>query len=150
MSTTVDREVREDVAEVMVRYATGIDRREWALFRTCFIEDCEADYGQIGAWHGAEEITEWMRASHEPLGHTMHRITNQVVTSNGDGVSTRSYVDALVLAADNKSGTRAVGYYDDDLIRTGDGWKIARRRFTMVMLQLVPDGTVIDLHSAIE
>ena len=149
MSATVDREVREEVAEVLVRYATGIDRRDWALFRTCFAEDCEADYGPIGTWHGAEEITEWMRSSHEPLGHTLHRITNQAVTSNGEGVAARSYVDALVLSADNKSGSRAVGYYDDELIRTGGEWRIARRRFTMVMLQLVPDGTVIDLHSAI-
>ena len=36
-------------------------------------------------------------------------------------------------------------YYDDELVETGEGWKIARRRFTMVLLQLVPDGTVIDL-----
>jgi hypothetical protein len=27
---TVDREVRQDVADVLVRYATGIDRRDWA------------------------------------------------------------------------------------------------------------------------
>jgi 3-phenylpropionate/cinnamic acid dioxygenase small subunit len=145
----VDHDVREDVAQVLVRYATGINRRDWALFRMCFTQDSEADCGQTGVWHG-EEITAWMRSSHKPLGHTMHRITNQVVTSNGDGVAARSYVDAMVLSADNKSGTRAVGYYDDDLTRTAHGWKIARRRFTMVMLQLVPDGTVIDLHSVIE
>jgi len=45
---TVDRDVRADVADVLVRYATGIDQRDWALFRTCFTEDCEADYGGIG------------------------------------------------------------------------------------------------------
>ena len=39
------------------------------------------------------------------------------------------------MAADNLTGTRAAGYYDDELVRTGGGWKIARRRFTMVLLQ---------------
>jgi len=50
-------------------------------------------------------------------------------------------------AADNRTGSRATGYYDDELLETDDGWKIARRRFTMVLLQLVPDGTVIDVDA---
>jgi 3-phenylpropionate/cinnamic acid dioxygenase small subunit len=133
--SVVEREVREDVAEVLVRYATGIDRRDWALFRTCFTDDCEADYGDIGAWHGADAITDWMTRSHAPCGYTMHRITNQAVSPNGDGVAARSYVDALVMGSDNQTGVRAIGYYDDELERTEVGWKIARRRFTMVHLQ---------------
>jgi len=30
---TVDREVRQDVADVLVRYASGIDRRDWPITR---------------------------------------------------------------------------------------------------------------------
>ena len=37
--------------------------------------------------------------------------------------------------ADNRAGTRAVGYYDDELVHTARGWQIARRRFTMVLVQ---------------
>ena len=55
--TVVDREVRAAVTDVLVRYASGIDRRDWDLFRTCFTDDCEADYGEIGVWHGADVIT---------------------------------------------------------------------------------------------
>jgi len=50
-------------------------------------------------------------------------------------VVARSYVDAIVMAPDNRSGTRAVGYYDDELVCTEDGWRIARRRFTMVLVR---------------
>lgn len=132
----VDRDVRQDVADVLVRYATGIDRRDWALFRTCFTVDCVADYGSIGVWHGADAITEWMEQSHAECGHTMHRITNQAFSPSGDGVAARSYVDAIVMAADNQTGSRATGYYDDELVLTDEGWKIARRRFTMVLLQI--------------
>ena len=104
----VDREVRQDVAEVLVRYATGIDRRDWALFRTCFTDDCEADYGEIGVWHGVEEITDWMTVVHEACGPTLHRITNiAVVPGEGGGVTARSYVEALVLGPDNGAGVRA-------------------------------------------
>ena len=132
----VDREVREDVAEVLVRYATGIDRRDWTLFRSCFTDDCDADYGDIGRWHGADAITEWMKQVHAGLGHTLHRITNQAVSPSGDGVTARSYVDAIVMGPDDRTGTRAVGFYEDELVKTDAGWKIARRRFTMVLLQM--------------
>jgi 3-phenylpropionate/cinnamic acid dioxygenase small subunit len=139
----VDNTVRQEVAEVLVRYATGIDRRDWALFRTCFTGDCDADYGDIGHWHGVDEITDWMARTHEPCGYTLHRITNVAVgaVSAGDGgddrVTARSYVDALVLGADNRSGVRAAGFYDDELVRTDGEWRIARRQFTSVLVQPV-------------
>jgi 3-phenylpropionate/cinnamic acid dioxygenase small subunit len=134
----IDREVRQDVAEVLVRYATGIDRRDWVLFRTCFTDDCEADYGDIGVWLGGDEITAWMEQSHAPCGHTMHRITNVVVLPDRDGarVAARSYVDAVVMGPNNETGSRSIGYYDDELVPTDEGWRIARRRYTMVHLQL--------------
>jgi 3-phenylpropionate/cinnamic acid dioxygenase small subunit len=128
-----DRPVRDGVTEVLVRYASGIDRRDWTLFRTCFTDDCKADYGVIGTWHGVEEITEWMARSHEGCGHTLHRITNVAVEPDGDNrVRARCYVDALVMGPDDRGGVRANGFYDDELVRTDDGWRIARRRFTMV------------------
>ena len=129
---SVAREVRQDVADVLVRYATGIDRRDWDLFRTCFTDDCEADYGEIGVWHGVDEIADWMTVVHEACGHTLHRITNIVVSPATDGVTARSYVEALVLGPDNGAGVRATGFYDDDLVDTADGWRIARRTFTLV------------------
>ncbi|MCU1459313.1 MAG: polyketide cyclase [Actinomycetia bacterium] len=127
-----DRDQQVDVAEVLVRYATGIDRRDWALFRSCFTEDCEADYGDIGVWHGADSITRSMEELHAACGPTLHRITNPAITPNDHGVAVRSYVDAIVMDGENRSGTQAVGYYDDELVATDGGWKIARRRFTMV------------------
>jgi 3-phenylpropionate/cinnamic acid dioxygenase small subunit len=131
----VDREVRQDVADLLVRYASGIDRRDWKLLRSCFTDDCVADYGDIGRWNSGDEITEWMRTTHEPLGHTLHRITNQAVARDGTSYTARSYVDVIVLGPGNVGGAQAAGYYDDVVVQTEEGWKIARRRYTMVRLQ---------------
>ena len=60
MNAAIDSATRLDVAEVLVRYATGIDRRDWTLFRSCFTADCDIDYGDIGVWHGADAITAYM------------------------------------------------------------------------------------------
>jgi 3-phenylpropionate/cinnamic acid dioxygenase small subunit len=125
--------VHHGVSAALVRYASGIDRRDWDLFRSCFTPDCTIDYGEIGAWSGAEEITAFMVAVHENCGHTLHRISNVAVERLHDGVHARSYVDAVIMASDNRDGVRAIGFYDDRLVLSDrDGWQIARRVFTTV------------------
>jgi 3-phenylpropionate/cinnamic acid dioxygenase small subunit len=123
---------RQDISDLLIRYATGIDRRDWDLFRTVFTPDCQLDYGQIGVWDGVEAVTEFMDVVHAGLGYLMHRITNQVIDVRGDRAVTRCYVDAWIMAADNASGVNATGFYDDEIVRTDDGWRIARRKFTTV------------------
>jgi hypothetical protein len=65
MMRVVDRKVRQDVADVLVRYAAGIDRRDWKLLRSCFADEYVVDYGAIGRWTSGEAVTEWMRTTHD-------------------------------------------------------------------------------------
>ncbi|WNG90395.1 nuclear transport factor 2 family protein [Mycobacterium sp. ITM-2016-00317] len=133
-------EDRAQISDVLVRYATGIDSRDWPLFRTVFTEDCELDYGEIGTFVGADTVVQFMADTHQMAGHTLHRITNQAVDVDGDTATARAYVDALIMAPDNASGVNAVGFYDDELSRTDTGWRIRRRRFTVVLMRLVGSG----------
>ena len=132
-----EREERQDISELLLRYATGIDRRDWPLFRTVFTEDCELDYGEIGAWKGVDEVTDFMEQTHALLGQTMHRLSNMSITVDGDRGTARTYLDGLMMAPDNRIGVNAVGFYDDEIVRTDDGWRIARRRYTQVRLTTV-------------
>lgn len=128
---------RADITDTLVRYATGIDRRDWVAFRSCFTDDCVLDYGQIGTFDGVDAVTAFMEQSHAMAGHTMHRLSNIVIDLDGDRAVARTYVDGLILAADNTSGVNAVGFYDDELVRTEQGWRIARRTFTTVRITAV-------------
>lgn len=128
---------REDIIDVLTLYATGIDRRDWPLFRTAFTADCVLDYGDIGTWHGVDEVTAFMDQAHAMAGHTLHRLTNHAVTVNGATATARTYIDGLIMAADNASGVNAIGFYDDDLVLTPAGWRIARRVFTSVRVVAV-------------
>lgn len=130
-------EDRQEISDLAVRYATGIDRRDWGLFATVFTDDCVLDYGAIGRWDGVEAVTDFMRASHAMAGHTLHRISNQSVEFDGDHGRAQSYVDAYVMAPDNSSGVNAVGFYEDEVVRTEHGWRIARRTFTPVRVVAV-------------
>ncbi|MCV7075787.1 nuclear transport factor 2 family protein [Mycobacterium szulgai] len=128
---------RQDISDLLVRYATGIDQRDWPLFRTVFTADCELDYGEIGAWEGVDAVAEFMDKVHATPGHLLHRLSNQVITIDGDTAVARAYVDALIMMADNQTGVNGIGFYDDEIVRTPDGWRIARRRFTAVRVSTV-------------
>ncbi len=127
---------RDEIIDLTIRYATAIDTRQYRLLSTVFTVDAALDYGEVGRWTGAAEITEFMDLAHAGAAHTMHRMSNQAVTLNGDTATVRTYVDALILGADG-SGVNAIGFYDDDAVRTADGWRISRRTFTPVRLGMV-------------
>jgi 3-phenylpropionate/cinnamic acid dioxygenase small subunit len=137
---TAEATAKQDIAEVLVRYATGIDRRDWDLFRSCFASDCVADYGDIGTWESADAITDFMVTAHAGMGHTMHRISNIAidVEGGGDRAVARCYLDGMLMAADGGTGFNPVGFYDDELVKTLDGWRIAHRTFTMVTFRTLP------------
>lgn len=123
------------ISAILIAYGTSIDQRDWNRFRTCFSEDCVADFGSFGKWQGAVAITAYMKQAHADLGPTLHRITNIEIRRDDGRVSARAYVDALLMPM-NAGGPvhRGIGYYEDQLVRTGAGWKIARRQFVPVLI----------------
>ncbi len=135
----LDREMRDAVSDTLVRYATGIDSRDWPALRSCFTDDCDVDAGDIGHWHGGDEVVAWMARTHDPLGPTLHRITNIALEpADGGAVSARSYVHGVITTADRSSTIHAYGWYDDELVEAPGDWRIARRRFTPVTTETHP------------
>ncbi|OBF31283.1 polyketide cyclase [Mycobacterium sp. ACS1612] len=120
---------KEQIAEVLIRYATGIDSKDWPLLRRCWTEDVDVDYGEVGRYSGADAITDLMRQLHDAMGPTYHRLTNLTIAVDGDRATARSYVHAVLQAIpdDAASWVEALGHYDDELVRTADGWRISRR-----------------------
>lgn len=121
---------------LLLRYATALDTRDWTMLRSCFSEDVEADYASFGKWRGPREITEYMQRTHTDLGPTLRRMTNISAHMEGGEVCARSYIDAILTPG--KAGGlvhRGIGWFDDRLVRTSDGWKISRRTFTPVLLE---------------
>jgi hypothetical protein len=133
--TEVSGEARDAVTDVLVRYATGIDTRDWVLLRSCFTDDCDADYGDIGHWHGGDEITAWMAATHDPLGPSMHRVSNIALSRVEGEIRTRTYVHAMIVLPD-RSCVHAYGFYDDEFVLVSDDPRIGRRRYTHVTTEL--------------
>lgn len=140
MTTGDTRADQHDIAELLVRYTTGIDRRDWTVLRSCFTDDVVAEYEGVDTWHDADALATFMEEAHAAMGHSLHRLSNLAIEVDGDAATARCYVDALNLTPDGQSGIQTVGFYDDELVRTPNGWRIARRRFTPVLYQGIGSG----------
>ena len=127
-STVSDDE--RDIERLLLRYASAVDDRDWDMFRDCFTEEVDADYGDIGSWGSAGELTEFMVAAHAGFGTSHHMVTNVVVDLDGDAATSRCHVHAvLTLLEDPNRWFDTVGSYRDHLVRTPAGWRIAARTF---------------------
>ncbi|OBB45713.1 MULTISPECIES: nuclear transport factor 2 family protein [unclassified Mycobacterium] len=120
---------KAQIAEVLIRYATGIDFKDWKLFRTCWADEVDIDYGDLGTFTDPDAFTTLMEQIHGGMGQTYHRISNIVVDVDADRATARSYVRAVLQAVPDDGGSwiDALGHYDDELVRTADGWRIAKR-----------------------
>ncbi|HEX3545757.1 MAG TPA: nuclear transport factor 2 family protein [Mycobacterium sp.] len=120
---------KEQITEVLIRYATGIDSKDWPLFRSCWTDEIDADYQQLGRFSSADALTEVMTRLHENMGPTYHRLSNFVIAVDGDRATARSYVQAVLMLQpdDSTNWVDATGHYDDVLVRSAGGWRINKR-----------------------
>ena len=120
---------KEQIAEVLIRYATGIDSKDWPLLRSCWTDAIDVDYQQLGRFTSADALTDVMRQLHENMGPTYHRMSNIVIAVDRDRATARSYVQAVLMLQPNDSTNwvDALGHYDDVFVRTPDGWRIKER-----------------------
>jgi hypothetical protein len=140
----IDAQDRYAIEDVIIAYGTAIDTRDWDLFQSIFTEDAKVDYG-FGSWNTGEEFRQFMQATHDPAGNTLHRMTNIVVTRTGTGISARTYGDSIVLVPDNRTGDHGAAYYDDELVLMDGRWRIARRRCTLVLFEKITDNVAASM-----
>lgn len=76
---------KEQIAEVLIRYATGIDSKDWPLFRSCWADEIDVDYQQLGRFTSPDALTEVMTRLHENMGPTYHRCRTSSSRSTGTG-----------------------------------------------------------------
>ena len=119
-----------DITRLCHRYATALDGRDWELLRTCFLADVVADYGGTGRCEGYQAVQDLCRRALSPLTRSQHLIGNVVVTVDGDRATSTCYLQAQHVRTGTPGGDNYIiaGAYADDLVRTGDGWRIAARR----------------------
>ena len=142
---------QREIEVLMHRYATGIDTADHDLVGTIFAPGGTIDYQSIGGPAGVWEpdLKEWSERSLAAFPVRQHYITNTEVTYAADRASASSVSYwRSVMGFAKSDGTihlfESGGRYLDDLVRTGDGWRITSRTTAQEwMLGTLPDELVI-------
>jgi hypothetical protein len=117
-----------EVAKVILRYARGIDRRDFDLVWSCFAPDA---YVKGSSFSGPlREYLPNLLSGVERFGATMHFMGNQLREVDGDTAHTETYAIAHHFAdAEGEVEALIMGVrYIDDLVRGEDGRWVIRHR----------------------
>lgn len=115
---------RLDIEELTTRYAHGVDKRDWEAVHSCFHPDADVIGGTgRGKYkdYGAN-----LQVSVSKWDTTFHFLANKATSVNGDTGHLRTYGMAYHMVA-GKTGLLVSVIYNDDVVRTPDGWKIRNR-----------------------
>ena len=126
------------IVETVYRYAVGIDTRDFALYRSIFADELAIDFssysGQPAAMMTGDDWVARVKPLFLGLNATQHSMTNPIVELTATGASCRMYMQAhhVYDPADPTSWYTIGGYYDDTLVRRGDGWAITGVTLTVL------------------
>ncbi len=128
---------RAAISDVVYAYATGLDRGDWPLFRSIFMDTIEMDFRSVGLRSGTYEAERWVADAKRLFAGfetTQHTSTNHVFDLRGDEATCISNMQAEHFIKresedefdDGANRWTIGGYYENELIRTEDGWKLSR------------------------
>jgi len=130
------------VQDVMIRYATSVDARDMKRYASCFTADVEvAGFGNT-TFSDRGVYVDWVIEALKRYERTQHLIGNQEVVLDGDRAHLRSYVQATHLLADDPTKLMVLwAVYDDQLVRTAEGWQITRHELQPLIAPSIIDRT---------
>ncbi len=124
-----------DIIDVLNLYGFLLDGHQWDLFDRVFTEDVRAEFGPAGlVWPDLDALREHFIEFHRELDNHQHTMLGHVVHVEGDAAYAFSYGNWLLRrkAVQGDPVWLGTGWYDDELIRTAEGWRIRYRVARMV------------------
>jgi ketosteroid isomerase-like protein len=140
------------IARVLAEFCARVDEYDIAGLNAVFTEDCEVDYGpgRGGPKSGRAAVTARIAEGQAQFLQTHHQLGQSIVDLDVDTARAVTYVTAWHRERDETVSEVRLRYLDD-LRRTDEGWRIARRHvqasgivgFEGVPWTWVPRGTPV-------
>ena len=122
------------VVAVAMQYCSALDTKNWAALDEVFLADATADLASTSELIGRVAIVERIRAALSQLDDSQHLVGNHQVVVDGDVASHSCYLQAQHIRRAAVGGPNYLvgGRYEDRLVRTVDGWRIAHRKLVVM------------------
>jgi SnoaL-like domain len=121
---------RLELQDLLIRYSEAIDRREFDELDAIFVPDAYIDYRDTGGIDGQyPQIKEWLAETLPTyFERNAHMLGLPAIKLAGDTAAARTFCFNPMVLKGEKPKVMQVGvWYDDEFVRTADGWRISRR-----------------------
>lgn len=116
---------RQEIHDVLMRYARGIDRRDFELVRSCYHPGATDDHGSFKGT--VDEFIPWVAGQLERFDTTMHLLGNVLIELDGDDARVETYCVAYHRLLGQDTDSIAGLRYVDRFERRSGAWRIADR-----------------------
>jgi len=120
---------RFEIQQLLIDYSTAIDTRQFDDLDHVFTADAYIDYRAMGGIDGRFlEVKAWLAQVLPNFPAYAHMLGNFDVRIDGDTASSRTICfNPMVLGGEQNQILYCGLWYDDEFIRTAEGWRMSRR-----------------------
>jgi SnoaL-like domain len=120
---------RFEIQQLLIDYSTAIDTRQFDDLDHVFTADAYIDYRAMGGIDGRfPEVKAWLAQVLPNFPAYAHMLGNFDVRIDGDTASSRTVCfNPMVLGGEQNQILYCGLWYDDEFIRTAEGWRMSRR-----------------------
>lgn len=120
---------RLEIQQLLIDYSTAIDRRLFDDLDAVFTSDAYIDYRAMGGIDGRyPEVKAWLAEVLPNFPAYAHMLGNFDVRIDGDRASSRTICfNPMVLPGLEQQVLFCGLWYEDEFVRTADGWRMSRR-----------------------
>ncbi|HEX4586754.1 MAG TPA: nuclear transport factor 2 family protein [Mycobacterium sp.] len=120
---------RFEIQQLLIDYSTAIDKRRFDDLDRVFTEDAYIDYREMGGIDGRfPDVKAWLAQTLPNFPAYSHMLGNFDVRIDGDTASSRTILfNPMVLGGERNQILFCGLWYEDEFVRTPDGWRMSRR-----------------------
>jgi hypothetical protein len=133
---------RMSIQQLLVDYATAIDQRRFDDLDRIFVPEAYIDYRAMGGIDGNyPDVKAWLAEVLPNFPAYYHLVGNFDIRLHGDTATGRTMCFNPMKLNDDGSGGGQILFcalwYDDEFVRTADGWRMTRRVETKCLDKLL-------------
>jgi SnoaL-like domain len=120
---------RFEIQQLLIDYSTAIDKRQFDDLDRVFTPDAYIDYRAMGGIDGRfPEVKTWLAQVLPNFPAYAHMLGNFDVRLDGDTASSRTICfNPMVLGGEQNQILYCGLWYEDEFVRTAEGWRMSRR-----------------------
>jgi ketosteroid isomerase-like protein len=131
----------EEIKQLKARYAAACDNNyEPDTIAGLFTEDAIWDGGMMGFAKTRSGIREFFSNASSLVGFAVHGLSNPIINVDGDTATGQWYLHQPMTMKGSNSAYWFCARYEDQYVRTSDGWKFQHVKITERAFSPYEDG----------